>query len=170
MHEIEQLCDRVGVLADGKLATEASVHDLRAPGGSVLIEVDAIGTELRGSLEALGRGVICDLRTVRIRQNTPQLQATVLRRLLDAGAAIISLEPLESPLEQLYIQAVRGGSPLQMPEAPADHFTRTPPVPPMAPVAPTTRRTGEGDTLLNELLRRGSEPEPETDRAKPDSD
>jgi ABC-2 type transport system ATP-binding protein len=171
LHEIEHLCDRVGVLTGGKLAIEARVRDLRAPGGSALIEVDAISADLRGSLEMLGRGVSCDLRTVRIRQNTPQLQAMVLRRLLDAGAAIIALEPLESPLEQLYTRAVRDGASLQLPEHPADHFERTAPLssmPSTAPAASTARITGEGDTLLNELLRRGGDQEPGAETTKPD--
>jgi ABC-2 type transport system ATP-binding protein len=162
LHEIEHLCDRVGVLTNGKVVTEAYVRDLRTPGSSALIEVDAISAELRGSLEMLGRGVSCDLRTVRIRQNTPQLQAMVLRRLLDAGVAIIALEPLESPLEQLYTRAVRASSSLPLPEPSTDHFERpvhTPSLPPI--VAPAAQRTSEGDTLLNELLRRGGDQEPD---------
>ncbi|NNJ12843.1 ABC transporter ATP-binding protein [Chloroflexales bacterium ZM16-3] len=164
LHEIEQLCDRVGVLTGGKIAVEARVRDLRAPGGSVMIEVDAISTELRGSLQAISRGVSCDARTVRIRQNTPQIQATVLHRLLDAGAAIIALEPMESPLEQLYVRAVRGTSAAQQPPnllmgtlEPPPILPRGPSVAPeyAAPSSPLVRQPGEGDTLLNELLRRG---------------
>jgi hypothetical protein len=84
----------------------------------------------------------------------------VLRRLLDAGVAIIALEPLESPLEQLYTRAVRAGSSLPLPESSTDHFERpvhTPSLPPIA--APAAQRLGEGDTLLNELLRRGGDQE-----------
>jgi len=164
--DIESLCDRVGVLAGGKLATEAVVRDLRALGDGVLIQVDAISTELRGSLEAIGRGVICDLRTVRIRQNTPQIQAMVLHRLLDAGAAIIALESLESPLEQLYARAVRADTSAHRYEYQTNSSDRTiSPSPmnspaPVIPPPPVTRRPNEGDTLLDELLRRGSAQEP----------
>jgi ABC-2 type transport system ATP-binding protein len=165
LHEIEHLCDRVGVLSGGRIVVEARVRDLRAPGGSVLIEVDDIGVELRGSLEAISRGVSCDTRTVRIRQNTPHIQAAVLRRLLDSGAAIIALEPLESPLEQLYVQAVRGGVAYAQPsslsigqvEQPAPLATAVPTVPASVAQLPAGRRPGEGDTLLNELLRRGGD-------------
>lgn len=171
LHEIEQLCDRVGVLIGGKIAVEARVLDLRAPGGSVLIEVDVISTELRGSLEAISRGVSCDARAVRIRQNTPQIQAMVLRRLLDAGAAIIAIEPMESPLEQLYVRAVRGAAPLQPPEVLFGSLEPPPPglaVAPefAAPVPPPPRRSGEGDTLLNELLRRGGSQDPGAETGK----
>lgn len=170
LHEIEQLCDRVGVLSGGQIVAEARVRDLRAPGGSVLIEVDAIGAELRGSLEALAPGVSCDARTVRVSRNTPQLQAMVLRRLLDAGAAIIALEPLESPLEQLYLTAVRGGLPAPTPApelGPIESLPLSPP-PSAAPPLPAGRRSGEGDTLLNELLRRGGDPDAAAESPKPE--
>jgi ABC-2 type transport system ATP-binding protein len=179
LYEIEHLCDRVGVLTGGQIMVEAQVSDLRAPGGSVLIEVDVIDAELRASLESLGRGVSCDARTVRIRQNTPQLQAIVLRRLIDAGAGIIALEPLESQLEQLYVRAVRGSTSGQIvewgpgqakssPLAPLGVAASAPP-PPLAP--PPARPPGEGDTLLNELLRRGEGQaggKPGTETTKPE--
>ncbi|MEI6776319.1 MAG: ABC transporter ATP-binding protein [Chloroflexales bacterium] len=161
LHEIEHLCDRVGVLAGGKLVTEAIVRDLRAPGGSVIIEVDVISTELRGTLEAIGRGVTCDLRTVRVRQNTPHIQAMILRRLLDAGVSIIALEPMESPLEQLYTKAVQANTSPQVPEYQASVVDRTIPPSPVNPPPSAPRLPVEGDTLLNELLRRGSGQEPE---------
>jgi hypothetical protein len=109
--------------------------------------------------------VICGTRTVRIVQNTPQIQAMVLRRLLDAGAAIIALDPLESPLEQLYVEAVRAGAAAQIPAPPADDL-RTPAItipspPPNDPTPPAARHIGAGDTLLNELLRRGGDQESE---------
>jgi ABC-2 type transport system ATP-binding protein len=155
LHEIEQLCDRVGVLMDGRLAAEARVSDLRAPGASVLIEADNIPLELRRQIESLGPGIVCEARLVRIGHNTPQIQAQVLRALLDADAAIIALEPVESHLERLYAMAVRGE------EAPvADSAANERQAPPAGP-PPGERRGAEGDTLLRELLRRNSPREPE---------
>jgi hypothetical protein len=43
-----------------------------------------------------------------------------------------------------------------------------PPLPSVPLAPPAARRAGEGDTLLNELLRRGSEPRPEADPTKPE--
>ncbi|NTV62214.1 MAG: ABC transporter ATP-binding protein [Oscillochloris sp.] len=170
LHEIEHLCDRVGVLSEGRIVVEARVSDLRAPGSSVLIEVDLINGEMRAILEALGRGISCDARTVRIKQNTPQLQAQVLQRLIQAGVAIIALEPLESPLEQLYTRAVHSPAqlpvptliaPLQLPVSTLGTPAVHPGLPslgtsgPAAAPTPSARPAGDGDTLLNELLRRG---------------
>jgi ABC-2 type transport system ATP-binding protein len=157
LQEVDLLCDRVGVLAGGRIAAEAPVAELRAVAGSVRIQVAALEAEQRGWLEGLGAGVRADGQSVRISQNTPALQAKVLRALLDAGVAIIAVEPLESPMERLYLQAVHGAA-LPPPESvalPPAPWSATPPAPP--PPAPPTRRPGEGDTLLNELLGRSGE-------------
>ena len=94
-----------------------------------------------------------------LRPNNQPLQAAILRILLDEGIAILALEPLERPLERLYLQAVRGLTPEAVELAPAPLVQ-----PPIVtetdePYAKPARRPGEGDTLLNELLRRDGKPE-----------
>ncbi|EFO79386.1 ABC transporter related protein [Oscillochloris trichoides DG-6] len=158
LHEIEYLCDRVGVLARGQIAAEARVHDLRMPSSNVMIEVNLLEPELRNQLQALSMGITCEPRMIQIRQNTPQLQTEVLQILINAGVAILALEPLESPLEQFYTQAVQSVTPAQVAQRPKKEkpvFVATPAdlAPPKRPV---TRPPGEGETLLNELLRRSS--------------
>jgi len=79
------------------------------------------------------------------------LQAAVLRVLLDEGIAILTLEPLERPLERLYLQAVRGATADITEALPAGLLEpKSDESPNLAP----RRRSGEGDTLLNELLHR----------------
>ncbi len=171
LQEVELLCDRVGVLAGGRIVAEAPVSQLRAVANSVRIRVAGLEAGLRSWLEGLDGNVRTDGQSVRIGQNTPELQAKVLRALLDAGVAIIALEPLESPMERLYLQAVRGAT-LPPPESP-EPVTLPPapwtPPPEPAPPPPPTRRPGEGDTLLNELLGRSSE-ESGGDRGQPRGD
>lgn len=157
LHEVELLCDRVGVLAGGRIATEARVAELRAVAGSVRIQVAPLSLEQRRRLEGLGSAVQADVQRVRISPNSSALQAAVLRTLLDSEASIISLEPMESPLERLYAQAVNGTlrpEPVP-PPPPAAWATPLKPPPPVA--ATSTQRSGEGDTLLNELLGRTAE-------------
>jgi ABC-2 type transport system ATP-binding protein len=163
LHEVELLCDRVGVLAGGRLATEATVASLRGTLGSVRIHVAGLPPETQAQIEALGPGVRCDQQNIRIGQNTPALQEAVLRVLLDAGVMILALEPLESPLERLYLQTVRSALPPPEPErdgpalleAPAPWAALPPPEP------EPERRRGEGDTLLNELLGRPKDDDPD---------
>ncbi|HMQ35048.1 MAG TPA: ABC transporter ATP-binding protein [Chloroflexaceae bacterium] len=162
LHEVELLCDRVGVLAGGRIATEATVGDLRGVPSSVRIHVGALSPELRAQLADLGPAVHCDAQNVRISPNAPALQEAVLRALLDAGVLILALEPIESPLERLYLQAVRGAPPADGQPAPPPQPGDGPPpreagpwatAAPHAPASARPRR-GQGDTLLNELLGR----------------
>jgi ABC-2 type transport system ATP-binding protein len=163
LHEAELLCDRVGVLAGGRIATEAAVASLRGATSSVRILVGALPPDLRARLEALDAGVRCDGLQVRLSPNTPMLQEAALRAILDAGVVITALEPLESPLERLYLQAVRGAPPLPPPAHDEAAERPAPAAPPWAttlPAAPQAeQRRGEGDTLLNELLGRKQEDE-----------
>lgn len=171
LHEVELLCDRVGVLTGGRIAAEAGLRDLRGAASSIRIQAAGVTGAIRDRIETLGPGITCDAQGVRINENTPGLQAAVLRALLDGGALILSLEPLERPIERLYLQAVRAAAaPLLSPE-PAAPPPPPPPPPPkpddgngvtapwvkLPPLdQPTERRRGESDTLLNELLGRDS--------------
>lgn len=156
LQEAELLCDRVGVLAGGRIAAEARVHDLRNVANSVRIRVGALDPELRARLESLGAGVRCDAQSVRLSPNTPELQATVLRALLDAEVAIMALEPLESPLERLYLWALHSVPPTSaeargvfLPSWDLEAIAEPPAAPP-----PADERAGASDALLSELLGR----------------
>lgn len=155
LQEVEVLCDRVGVLAGGRIAAETSTHELRDVASSVRISVSPLGAELQAQIAALGPGVRCEERSVRLSPNSAALQAAVLQALLDARVAIIALEPLESPLERLYREAVHEmlPSPGEAHGLPAALWDL--PLPgEQPPPAPADGRRGEGDTLLNELLGR----------------
>jgi ABC-2 type transport system ATP-binding protein len=165
LHEVELLCDRVGVLAGGQLSSEATVASLRVATNSVRISLPALPADLRERLEALDGGVHCDGQHIRISPNTPVVQEAVLRAILDAGVTILALEPLESPLERLYLQAVRGAAlppPLPVTTSVDDEEEAPSVSPPWAAnlphaAPPSEARRGDGDTLLNELLGRDRE-------------
>ncbi|NJN18657.1 MAG: ABC transporter ATP-binding protein [Oscillochloris sp.] len=164
LQEVELLCDRVGVLARGQIVAEASVRSLETSGASVLIRTSPLVLEVRQRIEALGPMIRAESSAVRIRSNTPALQEAVLRALLDSGALVFALEPLERPLERLYLDAVRGESGAEVfpatvaqparPDESPNGSIALPWAPPTTPPAPPSARTGEGDTLLNELLGR----------------
>lgn len=188
LHEVDLLCDRVGVLTRGRIVAEAAVAGLRGPGGSVSVHTGQLPLEVRRQLEALNAAIRCERFEVRISPNSHALQSAVLRLLLEANCEIVALEPLESPLEQFYLQAVRGdlaqpegliGAPALPPGFPpittsidvpqprgaavtaeqpdAVASAGDAPVPPEASRALPPQRSGEGDTLLHELLRRNTE-------------
>lgn len=157
--EIEHLCDRVGILVEGQLVIETEVAQLRAPGTSVAIHVAHVPAALQTRLNQVSPAVQCQDQVVVLRPNNQPLQAAILRTLLDEGIAILALEPLERPLERLYLQAVRGLAPEAVDLSPAPLAQPPTATAPDEPDAKPARRPGEGDTLLNELLRRDGKPE-----------
>jgi ABC-2 type transport system ATP-binding protein len=155
LEEVEQLCDTVGILFNGKLATELDVQSLRAPGRNALITVAQTTPDIAAQLQQLSPAVHCNGRDILLQPNSSALQAQVLRALLDAGVAIIALEPQGRPLEEIYLRVVRG--------EPADGAIGEPPpgmfAPPGHPDAiATPGRPASGDTLLRELLSKDEEP------------
>jgi ABC-2 type transport system ATP-binding protein len=148
LDEAAQLCDEVGILFDGRLASEVDMSALRAPGRDIVISVAAMTPDLALRLRRLDPAVHCQGREISLRPNTTQLQARVLRTLLDAEAPIISLNQCSNPLEELYLSVVRGEL-VAPPVAPPPKSLFAPPGHPDA--APPDRPS-TGDTLLRELL------------------
>jgi ABC-2 type transport system ATP-binding protein len=166
LSEAEQLCDDVGILFDGRLASEVDIHTLRVPGRDVVISVGRMTPDLALRLQQLSPAVRCHAHEVVVRPNTPELQAQVLRALLDAETPIIALQPRSNALEELYLRAVRG-EPVTAPEAAPPNSLFAPPGHPdaMSPDDPEAARPGRpftGETLLRELLSqedRGRKPD-----------
>jgi ABC-2 type transport system ATP-binding protein len=156
LSEAEQLCDYVGILFDGRLASEVDIHALRVPGRDVVISVGRMTPELAQRLQRLSSAVRCQVHEVLLHPNTPELQAQVLRVLLDSDTPILALQPRSNALEELYLGVVRG-EPATAPETLPPNGLFAPPGHPDAlqPDEPAEVRPGRpftGETLLRELL------------------
>lgn len=177
---VENICDRVGILAGGRLAIELDVHQMRGISTSVNIQVRHLAPPLQEKLRALSSAVHCGNHIITLRPNTSALQEAVLQTLLDAKVAIVALEPLERPLEHVYLEAVRRTSLgeqvvlLSFPPEPEPANTEQPhaddtsepaeeqPTEELEAEAKTTTKTETeetADTLLRDLLKK-SEKQP----------
>jgi ABC-2 type transport system ATP-binding protein len=139
LDEVDLLCDRFGILHGGRIIAEAETRTLRQSSRSVVITVADLPPDAAAALSALSTAVCCNQREITLTPNTPELQAQVLRLLLDHGVSIISLAPRFHPIEEFYRSAVRGEA--------GRHGESDASPPPPGP-------SGTGDTLLRELLRR----------------
>lgn len=160
--EIEQVCDRVGVLAEGRMAAEANVAALQTASRDVLITVPEMPVALVERLAHLSPAVRIEQRAIMISPNTAALQAHVLRALLDADVAVLGLAPQQTPLADLYNRAIRGEDVRSLYQSSAD--TTALPAEPALPDAlfappghPDAAPHRNGDSLLNELLQRSDE-------------
>ncbi len=127
LHEADRLCDRIGVMNLGRLATVGSPEEIkRAYRGARTVEAEfarplsvAEGIDLRGTLERLGEEFVLveahdDLLLFRA-QNAEALVAEVARW---AGARGIDLERIavqEATLEDAFVRLVSDPQPLGFP-------------------------------------------------------
>ena len=106
MGEIEQVCDRVGVIRDGSLVAEGTVEELR---GRARLRVRA--EPLADAARLLRR--FAAVETVdghlEVAVDTGQA-ATVNKALVDAGIAVSELAPQRASLEEVFLE-LTGGDP-----------------------------------------------------------
>lgn len=105
--EVEQICDRVGVVRKGRLVAEGTVSDLR--GGSGLLvraeplrEASYIAARLAGVEEAK----VVD-GTLRLSVN-PGQAAEINAKLVGAGVRVSELRPAEQSLEEVFLELTGG--------------------------------------------------------------
>jgi ABC-2 type transport system ATP-binding protein len=109
--EVEAMCDRVGVLARGKLVAEGPPSKLRASADVVRVEVD----DMERARRVLARldGVSLDgaetsRSTIRLRLALPATPAAVNSALVSGGVAVSALVPEHESLEDVFVSLVEG--------------------------------------------------------------
>jgi ABC-2 type transport system ATP-binding protein len=105
--EVEELCDRVGVISDGRLIAESTVAGLRGKAG-LLVAADPL-EEARARLERLlGPGGVVVADGVLHLEAGPDEAARINRELVGAGIDVRELRPLERSLEEVFLEMTGG--------------------------------------------------------------
>jgi ABC-2 type transport system ATP-binding protein len=89
--EVQQVCDRVGVISRGGLVAEGSVEELRGR-----------GSERAERLLGTGRVQVLD-GTLRL-QSDPADAPRITRELVLAGVAVSEVRPVERTLEDVFLE------------------------------------------------------------------
>ena len=111
LSEVEAMCDRVGVLAQGRLVADGPPSSLRATGDRLRVRVgdpDRAVTVLRGVDGVVLDGGVADPAVLRIRLNPPASSAAVAAALVRAGVALHELTPERERLEDVFLDLVGG--------------------------------------------------------------
>lgn len=111
LSEIEALCDRVGIIEDGKMIAEGRVDELVAGKSSVkevdveVSDMDALGglVDKMGGVSLVGDGVEGRLRLALEGVTVPALN----RQLIEAGLEVEALVPVQKSLEDLFLALTR---------------------------------------------------------------
>ncbi|MGH3508371.1 MAG: ABC transporter ATP-binding protein [Nocardioidaceae bacterium] len=103
MGEVQQICDRVGVINQGRMVTESTLAELRA--GSELVVAGTPSDIARSSLEAMPE--VEQVRAVggRLRVQVDERHtAAVTRTLVTAGVAVTEVRRDERQLEDVFFE------------------------------------------------------------------
>ncbi|WP_266075350.1 ABC transporter ATP-binding protein [Haladaptatus caseinilyticus] len=123
LSEVEAVCDRVGIMNDGRLVAENTVEGLRNLSGTssqLLLAVERVPSEL--NLTSIGgvSDVSIEDTTLRVSFSDPGKKARVVKR-VDAATNITDIESEEASLEELFTSYTRGDeSADEASEAPAE--------------------------------------------------
>jgi ABC-2 type transport system ATP-binding protein len=106
--EVQQICDRVGVISHGRLLTESTVADLRGA-SSILVRAHPVADAV-GAVERLYGGRVTqvgDDGTLRVAVSTEH-SAELTRTLVQAGVAVHEVRPVERSLEEVFFEMTNG--------------------------------------------------------------
>jgi ABC-2 type transport system ATP-binding protein len=101
--EVQQICDRVGVINDGKLLREGTVTQLRG-GRSILIQAEPVSAAYDSLVGLVGAGAVHregDQLRVDVE---PERAAAINRELVRAGIAVSEIRVAERELEDIFLE------------------------------------------------------------------
>ncbi|TMD28981.1 MAG: hypothetical protein E6I92_01865 [Chloroflexi bacterium] len=101
--EVEQICDRVGVISNGKLITQSTVQELLGEEG-VLVRAQPI-EQAQDILTRIYGADAISRQDGAIRLKTkPENSVEINRSLTTAGIGVSELRPFERSLEEVFFQ------------------------------------------------------------------
>jgi ABC-2 type transport system ATP-binding protein len=101
--EVQQLCDRVGVISGGRLIAESTVDDLRGQAG-LLVRAEPLELARQHAERLLGADQVTAVDgTLRLRV-APSEAGRVNHALVTAGVVVSELRPLERTLEEVFLE------------------------------------------------------------------
>jgi ABC-type multidrug transport system ATPase subunit len=108
MNEVEQICDRAGVIRDGRLVAEGTVDELRA-GDTLRVRAEPVAEAMRllAGLPEVER-VVADNGALRITA-APADAPAINRALVQAGVAVSELTPERASLEDVFLELTQTG-------------------------------------------------------------
>lgn len=101
--EVEQICQRIGVIQEGRLVAEGTLGELRGESGLV---VRAEPAERARQLldQLLGAEAVTEVDGAFQLRTSPERAADLNRRLVEAGIDVSELRPRERSLEEVFLQ------------------------------------------------------------------
>ena len=101
--EVEQICDRVGVISNGHLVTQSTVQELLGEEG-VLVRANPVEQAQDVLTRMFGPEAVSRQNGAIHLKTTPENSIEINRRLVGAGVGVSELRPYERSLEEVFFQ------------------------------------------------------------------
>ena len=101
--EVEQICDRVGVISNGRLVRQSTVHELIGDEG-VYVRADRPAQAEEILVRTYGREAVGRQNGGFVLRAKPGASVEVNRVLMTAGVGVAELRPFERSLEEVFFQ------------------------------------------------------------------
>jgi ABC-2 type transport system ATP-binding protein len=111
LSDVEAICDRVGIIVDGRLTDCGALHELVEPGAREFeLVIEAISPELSRRLQQVAAGVRerDQSLVLTFREDGPAQEAA--RAVLGGGGRVVSFTPHRRTLEELFVKRARGSA------------------------------------------------------------
>jgi ABC-2 type transport system ATP-binding protein len=106
--EVQQVCDRVGVISRGALIAEGTLEELRGR-GSVLVRAEPMTLARESAERLLGAGRVEVLDGALRLEADPEDAPRINRELVLAGVAVSEFRQIERTLEDVFLEMTREG-------------------------------------------------------------
>jgi ABC-type multidrug transport system ATPase subunit len=104
MMEVEQICDRVGVLSHGTLIREGTVEELRGRDRSLLVRAEPLDRAAQLVAELPEVQAVATVGDALQITTEPQAAPAINRALVHAGLEVWELRPRRASLEEVFLQ------------------------------------------------------------------
>jgi len=101
--EVEQICDRVGVISNGRLVRQSTVQELVGEEG-VLVRAQPVAQAEEVLVRAYGRESVSRQDGAIVLKAKPETSVEVNRALMAVGVGVSELRPFERSLEEVFFQ------------------------------------------------------------------
>jgi ABC-2 type transport system ATP-binding protein len=101
--EVEQICDRVGVISAGRLLTEGTVAEIRGA-SSTLLRAEPLQTAQTAAVTVLGAAAVSIVDGALRLAGAADRTAEVVRALVRAGVDVHEVRPVERSLEDAFFE------------------------------------------------------------------
>jgi ABC-2 type transport system ATP-binding protein len=101
--EVEQICQRVGVIQSGRIVAEGTLDELRGDSGGLVIRAEPAERALTLLVAALGEGAVSQRDGTFSLRTDPGRAGELNTRLVQAGVVVSELRARERSLEEVFL-------------------------------------------------------------------